>query len=308
MRGAIAFMFIAGIVSGGILVNRSLEVDGLPRSYFLYVPDEALKLPPLFHRPKKIPVVFVLHGGGGNARSILKNTKGKFNTLADLYNFLVIYPNAVAGHWNDGRKIYPSQILGIDDVKFLLKIAEKLSWEFPVDLTKVFMTGLSNGAMMSYKVACEASQKIAAIAPVASPMNSSTHRHCHPWAPVSVMIIIGTEDPIIPWEGGEINFRGKYLGEVVSVEETFNFWGKTNGCIAEVERTYLPDVNTEDRTRVWKKEFKKCRAGKEVLLYGIEGGGHTWPGGDSILPQSIVGKISRDIDAAQLIWKFFSRQ
>ncbi len=303
MRRA-AFLILASSLWAGLLLNRSLEVDGWQRTYILFIPSDNLKIPWFFRKARSLPLLMVLHGGGGSGRGILKTTKGEFNHLAEVYGALVVYPDALAGHWNDGRNVYPSQKMGIDDVKFLLSIVERLSSEFSIDPTRIFITGHSNGAMMSYRMGCDAAEKIRAIAPVSSPMLKNTYLNCKPSSPVSLIFIMGTDDPIVPWEGGEVGFRGRKLGEVVSAEETFKFWGEVNKCKKRGKRVYLEDRAPEDGTKVWKESFLECQGRARVSLYGVEGGGHGWPGGISNLPEEIIGKTTRDIDACQVIWDF----
>ncbi len=160
---------------------------------------------------------------------------------------------------------------------------------------------------MSYRLACELTDKIAAIAPVAASMSDFLYYNCAPSEPISVLFIMGTEDPLMPWEGGEIRFGRLRLGRVVSAFKTVQFWAEYNECISESRRRYLPDKAPSDGTRVWRKRYARCNGGTEVILLGIEGGGHTWPGGLQYLPERIIGKTCRDIDACEVIWSFFRR-
>ncbi len=275
-----------------------MEVDGITRNFIVNVPVD-------FHRFVPLPVVIALHGGGGNARSMLYLTREGFNRLAKEEGFIVVYPEAVRGHWNDGRGLfYYSHREGIDDVAFLERIIKYLSLLYPVDRNRIFITGMSNGGFMAYRFACEKPQFVRAIAPVAAPITERVWRKCHPAHPVGLLLIMGTDDPVVPWEGGEINFRGLLLGKVLSARATAEFWAGLNKCRKASTLQYLPDADPRDGTRAWRQDFTGC-SGCRVSLIGIEGGGHTWPGGLSHLPEEIVGRTSRDFDACRIIWEFF---
>jgi polyhydroxybutyrate depolymerase len=116
-----------------------------------------------------------------------------------------------------------------------------------------------------------------------------------------------TEDPLVPWGGGEIRFGRQKFGKVLSVLESVKFWTTHNQCSSPSNITWEPDRDPKDGTRVRKELYNQCRESSEVVLYGIEGGGHTWPGGDQYLPEWMIGKTSRDIDANEVIWDFFKR-
>lgn len=161
--------------------------------------------------------------------------------------------------------------------------------------------------MMTHRLACELSQKIAAIAPVASNIPVSMASKWKPSRPMPVLIINGTEDPLERWDGGEIRLGTKTYGVVLSVTDTVKFWTERNECKAQPITSHLPDKDPSDGTRVTATVYGRCDSDVEVVLYTIEGGGHTWPGGIQYLPQSIIGKTSRDFNASEAIWQFFKR-
>ncbi len=301
-------LLLQTLVSGGILVRQTIRVDSMERTYLLFVPNRLARVPGFFLRTSSYPVLIVLHGGGGTGRGMVRMTRGEFNQWADLRDFLVVYPDGYEKHWNDGRDLefYASQRLQVDDVKFISRLIEKIAQDFPVNPARVYVTGMSNGGLMAYRLACELSRRISGIAPVAAPMGLKLHEKCNPISPVSVFITMGTDDPIIPWDGGQIRFRSRVLGEVISAEATADFWAEANGCRKVQSPFYLPDRDPLDGTRVWKKLYYQCSSGKRVMLYGIEGGGHTWPGKQPYLPAEIVGRISNDIDECEEILRFFS--
>ena len=130
---------------------------------------------------------------------------------------------------------------------------------------------------------------------------------CSPSRPVSVLAINNTEDPLVPYEGGEIigGFRKIKLGKVLSVDESIAFWIERNMCSATPVVTEEPDLDPKDGTRVTRKDYINGTDGTEVILYSVEGGGHTWPGGIQYLPAWIIGKTCKDFDANEVIWSFF---
>ena len=275
------------------LKEESIEVSGIERTYFLHVPPKM-----------NGSLLIALHGGGGSGKSIARLTG--FNELADERGFLVAYPNALRKHWNDGRGInaYYSQRGEVDDVSFISKLIDHLIEKYNLDDGRVYVAGFSNGAMMAYRIACEIPERIAAIACVSGSMPKSLN--CPGKSPISVLIIHGLQDPIVPWKGGELTTRsGVTLGEVLPIPEVVEYWTLRNGC-SEKEERYLPDLS-EDGTRVKVTRYLNPETEAEVVLYAIEGGGHTWPGGSQYLPERIIGRTCMDFDASEAILNFFER-
>jgi polyhydroxybutyrate depolymerase len=159
--------------------------------------------------------------------------------------------------------------------------------------------------MMAYRLACERPDRFVAVAAVAG--NLPARLACRPARPVSVLVMNGTEDPLMPWNGGEVRFGPQRLGEVLSAERTVAGWVAVNACDTVPVVDQLPDRAPFDGTHVSRIEYPRCRAGAEVQLYRVEGGGHTWPGGPQETPRRVVGRTSRDVDATDAIWSFFSK-
>lgn len=271
---------------------------GLKRSYHLYVPAR--------YDPKNhTPLVLALHGGGGTGKRMDKFTG--LNTLGDHHGFIAIYPNAVEKHWNDGRGLmdYRSQRENIDDVGFISALIDTIASRYTVDRKRIYVTGASNGAMMSFRLACELTDKITAIAPVIGSLGENISKTCAPSRPIPVIIIGGTGDPLVPWNGGHVHLFRRKLGEVLSFADTTRFWVAHNGCSPIPAISWLPDVDPEDGTRIRKKVYSQCNRGVKVVLYEILGGGHTWPGGPQYLPEWIIGINSMDMNAGEVIWEFF---
>ena len=277
-------------------VEQSVTVDGISRKYLVFAPKG-------FEKP--LPVVFALHGGGSNARQMERYTR--FNPLAAKEGFLVLYPEAVEGNWNDGRAI-PSvraQQENIDDLKFVRIIVDSLSREHKIDRSRVFCTGISNGAFMSHRLATEASDLIAAIAPVVGGMAPAMAKKFHPAYPVSILIIQGDADPLVPIRGGMVGFpRGRKRGQVVPTEETISLYVKRNGNQGEPAEATL-DWDEKDGTSVEIRKYPDGPGGVKTQVYIVKNGGHTWAGRPLYLPETLIGKASQEFSATDVIWGFF---
>jgi polyhydroxybutyrate depolymerase len=264
-------------------------------------------IPPSYNKESLTPLVIALHGGGGDGKKAEKSTL--MSQQSDKDGFILVYPDAVRGHWNDGRgvKRYRSHREDIDDVGFISSLIDVLAEDYNIDRTRVYVTGISNGGLMSNRLACELTDKITAIAPVIGSIAQNVAARCLPTRPIPVLMINGMDDPMVPWEGEYVRVGRKKLGKILSIPNTVNFWVSHNGCSPKPEITWEPDIDPEDGTRVRKIVYGKCKDGVEVVLYEIQGGGHTWPRGPRYLPEFIVGKTSQDIDANQTVWRFFKQ-
>jgi polyhydroxybutyrate depolymerase len=280
--------------------TRSIIFAGLERTYRIRIPSSYDKTTPL-------PLLIALHGGGGSGEKMEELTLRGFNRLSDKESFIVVYPDGIEKHWNDGREnvSYRAHREKIDDVGFISALIDHLAKQSNIDIKRVYVTGISNGAMMSFRLACELSEKITAIAPVSGAMPKDLV--CSPSRSVSVLVISNKEDPMVPWEGGEIRLGRQRFGGVLSVDESVRLWVHHNQCSSSPVNTLEPDRDPKDGTRVRREEYGQGKGGTEVILYAIEGGGHTWPGGHQYLPAWIIGKTSRDVDANEVIWSFFKK-
>jgi polyhydroxybutyrate depolymerase len=279
----------------------SLVHDNLTRYYQVYVPQG--------YDPKvPTPVVIYLHGGAGSPRAA---SVDGVDTAADKFGFILVIPAGTgpipdrlltwnSGKWSAGKEGSVESCCGyaeknnIDDVGFISMAIEEVKTKFNVDEKRIYVTGLSNGAMMSYRLACELSDKIAAIAPVAPlavPMN------CAPSEPVSVMDIQGTRDPCVPYEGG--NGGCLESREMQSAKEMVDTWKNINKCSDNSIIAY-------QKGNVTCLSYNKCEGNSEVELCTVEGGGHTWPSGSQYLPVDSIGSVSYDMSFDQ-IWDFFKK-
>jgi polyhydroxybutyrate depolymerase len=305
MRKGVIFLTAAAIVliSGGLFratsqrrgrapsddTQEHLNVGGVDRTYFLHIPESLAN-----GRPA--PLVLVFHGGGGHASTMPNFTH--FDALADREGFLVAYPESLNKSWNDTRGLSPA-----DDVGFIRALIAELQRVHHVDPKRVYATGISNGGFFSNRLACDLTDKLAAIAAVAATMPESLVPVCKPSAPISVMFMHGSKDPLVHINGDPV-LRDR--GVAVSLAQAEEFWRKWDGTSSSPAVENLPD-RAHDGTSVRREAYAGGKQGTEVVVYTIEGGGHTWPGGPQYLPAFLVGKASHNLDATPAIWEFFKK-
>jgi polyhydroxybutyrate depolymerase len=281
--------------------TRTILSDGLERTYRIHIPPD-------LSQNSSPALVFVLHGGGGTGEGMERSlTFGGFNTLADAQKVLVVYPDGFEKNWNDGRKNVsdPAHEQQINDVGFFQLLIENLTEEFSVDPHRIFVTGISNGAMMSYRLAIELPDKIAAIAPVAGALPVDLLPYNTSNIPVSVCALSGTLDPLVPWDGGLVGFPRNPRGIVLSISDSISYWVTHDQCSTPANSTVLPDIDPTDHTWVQRDTYTNGSNNTEVVLYTIYNGGHTWPDGYQYLPEFLVGRTTHDINGNTVIWEFF---
>lgn len=269
---------------------RNISHDDLERSYVLVVPSQ---------KREKYPLVFAFHGGGTNARFMQRFCN--LDETAEREGFVLVYPNGTGRTrrgltWNAGLCCGYAQRHQSDDVGFVDRVIEDVRSQLPIDERAIFATGMSNGGMMSYRLADELSHRFAAIAPVAGGVATES---IAPSQPVSVFHIHGTSDEYVPMMGG----RGKRSrpGLIApKIQQSIDSWVTANGCNRD------PEVRTFDASSYPQRDsrYLNGRHGTEVRYLIIEGGGHTWPGQKTHL-EFELGPVAIEIDANALIWAFF---
>jgi polyhydroxybutyrate depolymerase len=272
---------------------RYLEVDRQKRSYWVHVP-------PSYDSTKATPVVLALHGATMSAKGMEALTG--LSKKADQAGFIVVYPNGAGSPflqtWNCGGFNQLISQSRPNDVKFIAKLLDELEENLTIDKNRVYATGLSNGAMMCYRLAAELSERIAAIAPVSGTIALEEYE---PAQAVPVLHIHGTVDNLVPFEGAGatvanfLRFR--------SVEDSIAACVRCNGCATCPKIAELP--TTKDRFKVTRSVYEAGKDGAEVVLYVVEGGGHTWPGRP--FGGGILGACTMNLDANDVIWDFFCR-
>jgi polyhydroxybutyrate depolymerase len=298
------------------LLPQSLFHDGRERTWYLYVPEAVRQAqveggtssgeaPP-------VPLVVALHGGG---ETVLKAAEvNGFTSLADTEGFIVAYPRAVRWYWNDGRDdpITFAAENQVDDVGFISKVIDRVLRDYNVDPSRIYVVGHSNGGMMALRIGCELTDKIAAVGSVIAALPEDLSSMCDPSRSVPIVMIAGTDDPLVPWEGGEVTVGDILRGRVISVPETVEFWRRRNYCGTLPVLSELPDRDRLDGTTVTLRAYRDCAGLSDVFLYQINGGGHRWPGRpalpltEGLLADSWFGRLNRDIDATSVIWDFFN--
>ena len=271
-------------------ITRTLTHEDRQRSYLLHVP-QALDL------SHPLAVVFVFHGGTGNAQNALRMSN--FNQVADHNGFLVVYPNGTSRlssekllTWNGGACCGYAQQNNVDDVGFVRAIVADLQTLVAIDPARIYATGMSNGGILAHRLGCEAADLFAAIAPVAGTLNFSP---CSPSQPVSVLMFHGTADTHLPYNGG-VGPDSLIGVDFASVPQSVAFWVAFNACNPQPQTISFADIQHQ----LW----SGCRDGTAVELYTILGGGHAWPGGiSSGRPEA--DQPTQTISASALMWEFF---
>lgn len=294
------------------------EKDGYERRYLVHVPAGK-------EGHKNLPVVLSLHGGGGSINSAA--SRNGMAATSDKYGFLLVFPEGTGKGkfhvWNGGHCCGAAMEDNVDDVAFLSEVIDRLARDFKIDRRRVYSTGLSNGALMSYRLSCELSDKIAAIAPVASQIALD---ECRPSRAVPTFHIHGTKDNCSLYEGGECGgcfadfFREMWIPMPRKARACFPV-PDTIKTRAEQFKCNMSAETTFQNGDVTCKTYSKCQGDAEVTLCTVDGGGHSWPG-DEAWPKFCdkkpkgflcrkwkekIGKVSMDMDANEEIWKFFSK-
>jgi polyhydroxybutyrate depolymerase len=266
-------------------IYGSITHNGIERDYIIYVPAS-------YTGNVEVPLVFNFHGYGSNATEQM--WYGDFRPTADTAGFLLVHPEGTLfngiTHWNVGGWTIGSTA---DDVGFTAALLDSLSAEYSIDENRVFATGMSNGGFMSFLLACQLSDRIAAIASVTGSMTPETYNNSNPQHPMPILQMHGTSDGVVPYNGA---FFSK------SIDDVIDYWVGYNNCNATPAITVLPDLDPNDGSTVELYAYSDGESGVSVEHYKITGGGHTWPG------SAFGGNgTNNDIDASVEIWNFFSR-
>lgn len=273
-----------------------LDFGGLHRSYLVHLPAKATEGP--------LPLVVALHGGGGTGASMARMSH--FDPYSDHFGFIVVYPNgtdkerpvrAMLGKqgfltWDSGHCCGYAHDHDVDDVGFIRAVVADVEKQHPVDPKRIYATGISNGAMMSYRLACEASDLFAAVAPVAGIIDVP---NCKPTHQVSVLDFQGTADENVPINGG-VGKKAFDKEDRPPVQQSIDFWAKQDGCSVRVQAK-AKDLEMTD--------YGGCDAGTVVDYYVVQGGGHAWPGGGQMA--FFLDKPDPGVNATQSIWDFFEK-
>ncbi len=291
----------------GLIREAEIDVDGLDRAFDFFIPANLDG-----HTPA---LVFLFHGAKSSA-DYLTGERGRsapyevWQDIAESDGIILVYPRGVSAPvggagWNDCRLDAATNPVA-DDVAFVEALIERFVATHNVDRERVYASGTSNGGHMSLRLALELSHKVAAVAPIAAAMPANP---CSiPDNPTSVLFINGTDDPLLPYEGGEIAPGEGGRGTVLSASESANIWVGHNGTEVEPIEQELDDLDTRDGSTVLRRTWVNGAEGTEVVLYEIRGGGHLEPSIQerySFIVERLLGGQNNDIEMATEVWNFF---
>jgi polyhydroxybutyrate depolymerase len=281
--------------------------NGLERTFATYAPADLAK---------PAPVVFFLHGGSSSASAIWNGDGGRsWKALADEHGFLLVLPEGRADpadpdqhHWNDCRTgvTNPDAISAEDDVGFIDRLIDLAAERVAIDPLRIYVTGASNGGMMTYRLAMQLGDRLAAVGAIVANLPDPSECAFVATA-IPILIMNGTADPVIPYNGGCVAGGACDRGSVRSTDATVAFWVHTNGATTVPNEVSLPDAVPSDHSTITKFTYDGGATGEDVVFYRVDGGGHSAPGSDPI-PASVervAGPKNHDIDAPTEVWRFF---
>lgn len=285
-------------------LSETISIAGATRTYTAFVPDK---------RPA--PLVLILHGN--TQQGIDMQTRSSWPQVAQREQFIAIYPDGLNRAWADlrsgsdraGQARTPPP--GTDDAGFLNALIARYVDAGTADPRRIYVTGVSNGGAMAMTLACRQPQTFAAAAAVIMSMSATMADACKPAQPIPMLLMNGTADPLVAYEGGKTNSRYS-LPNVWSTPQTIAFWRKVNGCDSrDGPKRELRDSDPADNSTVSRIE-SRCPQGQDVLLYRINSGGHRMPGGNpdaraKRMVDAVLGPQNRDIDGPDVIWSFFKK-
>ncbi len=276
-------LFLAQTVFSQSTISASIVSGGLTRTYRLYIPAS-------YNGSVAVPLVFNLHGYGSN--NVQQESYGDFRPIADTANFILVHPNGTLDTYN---KQFWNCFNGstVNDVGFISDLLDTISAHYNIDPNSVYSTGLSNGGFMSYDLACQLGNRIAAIASVAGDMTYIHKNACNAPHPTPVMQIHGTADGTVPYAG---------TASFLPVDSLVRYWVKYNNCSLTPVITPVPNTNTSDGCTADNYLYSGGNMGSTVEFYRVLGGDHSWPGA-----YVNINTTNMDFSASVVIWRFFRK-
>jgi polyhydroxybutyrate depolymerase len=275
---------------------ETLQTADGPRHYLLHVP-------PSYTGRERVPLVLNFHGFGGNPAR--QNEYSGLVPIADANGFILVSPEGLptmngTPWWNNLQRSDPPYQ---DDVAFVGALLDELEADVCIDAARIFATGMSNGALMSARLACSLASRIAAVAPVAGAyypplVTDNPSESCPDKRPVPILGFHGTQDPQVPFNGGPSTRGGTFrlpIDDATPGEDVFQDWAAHNGCTGARQESAVS-------AGVKRVSYGGCTDGADVQLYVVDGGGHTWPGSSVERPPELT---THEISASELMWKFF---
>lgn len=292
-----------------ILPTSEPTVDPV-RTWRTYVPTS-------YDPDVPMPLVVLLHGrpDSGVGMALISG----MSEVAEEHGFIAVYPDGMndsmppnTGYeWNYVLgSPYFAQSTDRNDTDFLINMVADISQDLNVDQRRLYLTGFSNGGFMTHRVACEAPTAFAAFAPVGSALFPGLDTVCeeHNAGPLPILMMHGTSDVSIPWEGMSQNGpNGQQVYYTSPVQLEVGTWALRNGCDVNNPTVTPIESNGETDTQVSIIDFNDCDEGGETIFYMVVNGGHNWPGRPGIIGDAIAGQVNTDISASEVIWQFFSQ-
>ena len=266
-------------------INGTIIHDGIVRTYKLYIPS-------IYNGNTAVPLLFNFHGYTSNSNEQM--FYGDFRNIADTANFLVVHPQGTLDNTNTTHFNVGWGGSTVDDVGFTEALIDSLSAAYSIDQNRIYAVGMSNGGFMSFQLACDLSNKIAAVGSVTGSMTPSTLGNCNASHPMPIIQIHGTTDPTVPYNGS--------AGWTASVTNILNHWATFNNCSPAPTVVNVPNTNVLDGSTVEKYTYENGDNCSEVVHYKVTNGQHTWPG----CIFNFAG-TNYDINASVEIWNFISK-
>lgn len=270
--------------------NGTIVSSGVTRRYLLYVPKS-------YNQSKPTPLVITLHPGA--TWPAVEMHISRWNELAEKFGFIVVYPagsGAFFGGLGPGPQVFPMGPRSLGrDVKFISDLIDKLEAEYNIDPNRIYANGMSNGGGMAFALSCKLSDRIAAVGAVAAAQSLSWDQ-CGDSRPVAMVAFHGTADPMAPYKGGSSPVAPRPFP---NIPDWIAHLARKNRCKAD-------PTDTQVSPSVRRLAYTNCADNADVILYTIEGGGHTWPGGQH-WAEWITGRTTDEISASRVMWEFFTQ-
>jgi len=282
------------------LKQYSVKSNGVDRYYYVHIP-------PTYNGRTPTPLVLAFHGAAGHARAMPQLTG--LNKCSDKHSFIVVYPEGLNSRWNDGvgGKTKPE----LEDIDFVRLLLTQINSQYKIDKSRIYSAGMSNGGFFSQYLSINMPNTFAALASISASLEEPTYRKLKPQQPISILFVHGDDDDVVPFNGGSIGVAGaldeKTPRKATSAAQAVGYWVKSNQCKDIPLIQNIPDAKPNDGTHAVRKVYSGGKNGTEVIFIAIQNGGHTWPSGWQYLPESIVGKTSRGVNASEEIWNLFQR-
>jgi polyhydroxybutyrate depolymerase len=264
-------------------VLQSINYNGVDRVLLYYTPSD-------YSPDQSLPLLVVLHGLTQTGGGVMDITN--FNAIAEQEKFIVVYPNGLNNAWNANMNLSVSTA---DDKGFLELLIGHFEQNFNTNPSKKYLCGFSNGAFMSYKMACESDLCFAGIATVSGTMSDTVYSNCNPTKTTSILHIHGTSDGVVPYNGG--GATGASVGQILEK------WSVILGCSQTISTIDLPNTNLFDLSMAQRITYSNC-SGQALEHIKVNGGGHQWPGISTW--NGGLGTINMDFYSPQVIWDFLA--